>query len=289
MTDDLGGLSWEVFTSDPIPTLGDEPPPGQRHRMWPPISSTLIMGADAAVLVDAPITIAQNVALADWVESKGKTLTTVYVTHGHGDHWLGVGVILERFPSARAVATPVVVDQIRRHSTNKDVDLWRARFPGQVPSLRIAEELTDPVIQLEGNELVAVALGHTDMDGTTCLNVPSIGLVVAGDAVYNDVYLQLRESNAATRLEWLAALDTIEALKPSAVVAGHKRPGNDDDPQNIDETRRYIVDFSRVIDEEETAEAVYSAMTSLYPHRLYPGALWASARQFTKDRSSSLG
>jgi glyoxylase-like metal-dependent hydrolase (beta-lactamase superfamily II) len=49
----------------------------------------------------------------------------------------------------------------------------------------IAEELAGNVIDLEGRDLVAVPLGHTDTDNTTCLHVPSIGLVVAGDAAYN--------------------------------------------------------------------------------------------------------
>ena len=96
--------------------------------------------------------------------------------------------------------------------------------------LVIAEELEGNVIDLEGHELVAVELGHTDTDYTTCLNVPSIGLVVAGDAAYNDVHLYLAESNAQIRQEWIFALDKIESLNPRAVVATHKRPENDDDP-----------------------------------------------------------
>ena len=89
----------------------------------------------------------------------------------------------------------------------------------------IAEELKGNVINLEGQELVAVELGHTDTDYTTCLNVPSIGLVVAGDAAYNDVHLYLVESNAKSRQEWISALDKIESLNPRAVIASHKRPG----------------------------------------------------------------
>jgi len=49
----------------------------------------------------------------------------------------------------------------------------------------------------------------------------------------------LAESNAQTRREWLSALDTIESLNPRAVIAGHKRPGNDDSPRIIEETRQY--------------------------------------------------
>src|SRR5216684_973400 len=74
----------------------------------------------------------------------------------------------------------------------------------------------------------------------------SIGLVVAGDAAYNDVHLYLAESNAQKRQEWIAALDKIQSLNPRAVVASHKRPENDDDPRIIEETRQYIRDFDRL-------------------------------------------
>ena len=58
------------------------------------------------MLVDAFMTVTQANALADWVAAKGKNLTTIYITHRHGDHWFGVGTLLERFPNATPVATP---------------------------------------------------------------------------------------------------------------------------------------------------------------------------------------
>jgi glyoxylase-like metal-dependent hydrolase (beta-lactamase superfamily II) len=142
----------------------------------------------------------------------------------------------------------------------------------------IAEELTGNVIDLEGRDLVAVPLGHTDIDNTTCLHVPSIGLVVAGDAAYNGVHLHLAESNPQTRREWIAALDTIEALNPSAVIAGHKRAENDDSPRIIEETRRYIRDFERAAGTTTTARELFEKMLEIYTDRINPGALWSSAR-----------
>jgi hypothetical protein len=127
--------------------------------------------------------------------------------------------------------------------------------------------------------LVAVELGHTDTDNTTCLNVPSIGLVVAGDAAYNDVHLYLVESNAKSRREWISALDKIESLNPRAVIAAHKLPGNDDNPRIIEETRQYIRDFDRIAEMTATAQELYDKMLELYPNRVNPGwALWSSAR-----------
>ena len=80
-------------------------------------------------------------------------------------------------------------------------------------------------------------------DYTTCLNVPSVDLVVGGDAAYNDVHLYLAESNAKSRQEWISALDKIESLNPCAVIAAHKRPGNDDNPRIIEETKEVHMRF----------------------------------------------
>jgi glyoxylase-like metal-dependent hydrolase (beta-lactamase superfamily II) len=79
---------------------------GERERPWPPISSTLICGLRDAVVVDSFITQEQARAQANWIAATGKNLTTIYATHGHGDHFFGAGVLLERFPKARFVAAP---------------------------------------------------------------------------------------------------------------------------------------------------------------------------------------
>jgi hypothetical protein len=121
-------------------------------------------------------------------------------------------------------------------------------------------------------------VGHSDTDHTTCLNVPSISLVIAGDVAYNDVHQYLVESDSQTRREWISALDTIESLNPRAVIAGHKRPGNDDSPRIIEQTRQYIRDFDRVAEATTTARELYDQMLKLYPDRVNPGALWGSAR-----------
>ena len=274
-------LMWEVFVTPGIPIVTRDRPPAIKETYFQAMGATLIYGARDAVLVDAFMTVKQSNALADWVASKGKNPTTIYITHGHGDHWFGVGTLLERFPNARVVATPNTVKVMRQNASPEALDgAWKPGFPGQIPDkLVIAEELDGNVIDLEGNELVAVELGHTDTDHTTCLNVPSIGLVVAGDAAYNDVHLYLAESNAQKRQEWIAALDKIESLNPRAVVASHKRPDRDDDPRIIEETRQYIRDFDRLAETTTTAQELYDKMLELYPNRVNPGwALWSSAR-----------
>jgi glyoxylase-like metal-dependent hydrolase (beta-lactamase superfamily II) len=272
-------LTWEVFLAASIPAIAPDVPPGETARPWPPISSTLISGERDAVLVDTPITVEQSRALVNWVVARGKNLTTIYATHGHGDHFFGTGAVLERFPGARFVARPEVIEVMRQQASPESLEtFWNPRFPGQIASqLAIAEELTGNVIDLEGHDLVSVPLGFTDTASSTCLHVPSIGLIVAGDAAYNGDHLHLSESpDQQKRQEWIAALDKMESLKPRAVIAGHKRVGNDDSPRIIGETRKYIRDFERLARQTTTARELYDEMVKLYPDWINRGALWSS-------------
>jgi len=237
------------------------------------------------VLIDTFLTVDQATKLAEQIAAAGKRLTSIYITHAHGDHFLGLSVLLKKFPEARAVATAEVAAGMRQAATPDKLDSrWRKLFPGQIPDeIAFADPLGADAFELEGNALVPVKVGHTDTDDSTCLHVPAIDLIVAGDAVYNGIHPFLIESNRRTRLEWIAALDKLEALKPKFVVAGHKVPTNDDNPRCIGETRQYIKDFIRLNDQTATARELYDRMLALYPDRVNPGSLWSSAQSAKKE------
>ena len=74
--------------------------------MWSPMTATLIYGERDAVLVDTFITVGQGDFLVDWIKGSGKNLTTIYITHGHGDHFFNIAQIQDQFPNAKAAATP---------------------------------------------------------------------------------------------------------------------------------------------------------------------------------------
>ncbi len=278
-------LRWDVLTVR-RPGLTRDLPPGKEELMWVANSSTLIHGERDAVLVDTLLTTEQSKTLSDWVVASGKNLTAIYITHGHGDHFFGLASLLERFPHAKAVATPEVVRAMWEQLTPAWIDsFWRRLFPGDIPdSLLVAEPLEGDDLELEGRKLVPINAGRTDTAHSRCLHVPSIGLIVAGDVVYNGIHPFLGETDTQSRLEWISTLDKLEALKPKAVIAGHKAPENDDDPCTIAETRQYLRDFNRLNAATRTARELYDAMLEVYPDRVNPGSLWGAANAAKNTR-----
>ena len=103
-------LSVNVFTAPGKTMVGERPKPFGEALGFDPITSTLIFGEYDAVLVDAMGTVAEAEALADWVALHNRNLETIYITHAHFDHFYGLSILLDRFPGARAIATPKTVN-----------------------------------------------------------------------------------------------------------------------------------------------------------------------------------
>ena len=104
--------------------------------------------------------------------------------------------------------------------------LARRMFPGQVPTKLVPpESYAHDTFTLEGHELRIIKQGRTDSPDSTSLFVPSIGLIAAGDVVYNQCRMYVGDTTPESRKNWIAALDRLAALNPTMVVAGHKKTG----------------------------------------------------------------
>ena len=273
-------LKADVYVS---PSTQAQPIRGEGHPFdWSPIASTLICAGNSAVLVDTAITVKQNNDLADWVDSllqaRKLRLATIYITHGHADHFLGLSILHSRFPGVKVVATKRTVEHMKQQIEPAFFrSFWQKFFPNQLPEpVMTAEALPkNNQFELEGHIMQAVDVGHTDTTDTTVLWVPDLKLAVCGDVVYGDVHQYLVEANTREkRMEWIAALEKVKALGPETVVAGHKRPGGLDGVYNLDASIEYIRDFQDLIDGGVyDAKVLYERMMEKYGGRVNSHAL----------------
>lgn len=243
-----------------------------------PTTSTLLTGPTEAVLVDAQYMEGDVAELARRIESSGRTLTTIYITHAHADHYFGLEWLLDRFPTARAVALPAVVADIE--ATNDAARTqWRDWFSGQaLDNTVIPEPLGSGVITLDGHELRAIRIGQGDIANNTVLHIPALDAVVAGDVIYNGIHPMLALTGPDEWHQWIASVEKIAALNPRTVVAGHKRPELPDDvAATVAGTRDYIGHFINEVDDSADSRDMVARIQQRYPDHGNPSALILSA------------
>jgi len=241
--------------------------------LFSPTTATLISGATEVVLIDAMYLKDDVRDLGDLIERTGKKLTTIYVTHDHPDHYLGIGPLLERFPQARCFALPQVVESMQE-TMEMQGDQWELLFGDTCVSGGVfPEPLEEREFLVDGVEVRVIEVEQADIHPASIVHVPAIDVVVAGDAIYNEIHPMLGLSGPDEWDAWLRTVDLVEALAPKMIVAGHRRPDGDDHAVEtmIAQTRSYICDFAAEYAKADSPEGLVSAMVEKYPHH---GNLW---------------
>ena len=130
---------------------------------------------------------------------------------------------------------------------------------------------------LEGQDLVIVEVGYTDTDASSVLHVPDLGLVVAGDVIYNGAHLYLSETRS--QASTLGGRDRPgRGARARHIVAGHQNPKLDDDAaRTIAETREYL-DVAEELFAPRTLPWLLQRDGRRYPDRLGRTVLWATAQ-----------
>lgn len=254
-----------------------------------PTTSTLIMGETDAILVDAQHIKADVKALGDMIERSGRRLTQIYLTHGHADHYYGIGELTHRFPTAKAVAVEGVADYIDKDKENAK-QAWKTMFGDRVVDNDVFPKVIRGSLELEGHALPIVEVGQGDIENCTVLHVPQAEAVIPGDIVYNKCHMMLGLTTPDQWELWIDSIDQIERLKPKIVVCGHKRQDMpDDDAQRmLDESRAYIRFFADTARKSADEHELVSRVVSKYPEFANLWTLQFSARQvFERARSGS--
>ena len=274
-------LHLDVFVVPYKPIVGVISPMGAGEPTWPVSSVSLISGEQDAVLIDAPVTAEDAGQVVDWIRGLGKNLTTIYITHGHGDHFFGLKTILKAFPNAKAVTPAAIVPEAQGQLGPEYMGFWNATFPGLIPEHpTVPVALDDDVIDLEGHELRIVNVGQADTAPSTIVYIPSLEAVIAGDVAYNGIHQWLAQTDDEKRLQWIASVEKIEALNPNIVVAGHKDPkARDDDVASIlGDTKTCIRDFNQSLSESRSPQELVDKMMVLHGNLGKPYTLWMAAQ-----------
>lgn len=185
-------------------------------------TSTLFYGECDAILIDATQLLSDAHRLAADLIGMRRNLTHIYVSHFHPDHHFGLGVLRDAFPKAKLVALPSVVRDLVFSSTDK-IDTWSIdRFGPDTPAeTTIPMPMSEPRLELEGEELLFSDDWEGDSINNSAVWVPSLRVLCATDIAMDDWNVWFIESDVERRRKWRAALDDLREFDARVVIPGH--------------------------------------------------------------------
>jgi glyoxylase-like metal-dependent hydrolase (beta-lactamase superfamily II) len=229
------------------------------------VNSTLVTGPKEVVVIDSQFTLADGKKLAEAVAETKKTLTHVFVTHFHPDHYFGFVSVKEAFPNAKLVALPSTVEQIQKTWAEK-VKQWKPLYKEAIPDKPVLPEpLARTTLTVDGVALEIVGDLQGDSADNAYVYLPSLKAVITGDLVYDGVFPWTAETTTETRKAWGGTLDKLSALGPAVVVPGHQKVDKRQEPQSIEFTKTYLKDFDAAVAASKKPADVQTKIKTKYP------------------------
>jgi glyoxylase-like metal-dependent hydrolase (beta-lactamase superfamily II) len=228
------------------------------------VNSTMISGEKDMLVIDPQFSLSEAHRLAAEILESKKNLATIYVTHPHPDHLFGLAVLHQAFPNAKIVALAATVNGAKTGWPARQ-KFWFPTYGNNIPGPDpvLPEELSSPVLTLEGEQFPITGGVQGDGPGNSFVYIPSLQAVVAGDTVFDRVYFGVPKDKA--REDWMKTLDQISALKPAIVIPGHQGPGAKNDMSAIAFMKKYIADWDANVAKSKNAAEMKANVIKQYP------------------------
>ena len=228
------------------------------------VDSVIVVGDESALVIDAQFTKPDATALADQIAATGKRLETIFITHIHPDHLMGIAVLTRRFPEARVVAHPAVAELLGQIGPGL-FDARRGLGGYDAEDALVIPSPVEGPLTLEGESFEILGPMRGDTALVTPVALPQFDTIVASDVVYNGVDIWVAETLTAEDFAgWRAALDLLEARPEARLIPGHLGEGTEPDESGIAFTRRQLDLWETALgassDRESLAAAIKDVM-----------------------------
>ncbi|MEL7100087.1 MAG: MBL fold metallo-hydrolase [Pseudomonadota bacterium] len=223
------------------------------------VHSTMVVGDENLLVIDAQLTRDDAVRLADQIAATGKRLETVFITHLHPDHLMGIHVLSVRFPEATFTAHPAVAEILGQMGQGM-VDGLKSNLGYAPGDSWVLPTPLDGDLTLEGARFKVLGPMAGDTAVVTPVHLPQFDALVTSDVVYSGTGLWVAETTTDAALAaWRASLDTLEAVGAGRIIAGHNGPAPGD-AGAIAFTRAYLDGWEQALAEGTDRASLAAAM-----------------------------
>lgn len=228
-------------------------------------NSYLFAGEQSSILIDAQLTAADANTIVSLTKATGKPLESIFITHSHPDHYLGLEVIGPAFPQA-------IVYSAER--TLREIAATARYWPDFDNALA---PVTAGPSAFSGIDFECLVLPDAESIAPLVVYLPQSRTLIAGDHCLNQQHLWLAEGRIEAwleNLERLAARWTIETILP-----GHGDPGG---MEVLEATRDYLIRFQQAVRSGKSVDAAKAYILETFPNLRFETALDVSLPAYLK-------
>ncbi|WP_186785914.1 MBL fold metallo-hydrolase [Paenibacillus agilis] len=249
------------------------------HAIEANVNSYVFSDDKGTFIIDCTRNSEEARKVAALARSKGADPETILITHGHPDHYLGMGAILQEFPNIRfVVASQGVKDDIIGFTQWMDSVNWLEGEPhmksksDQNPDgfdyEGRLEVLQSSTLQLPGGGVLQI---KSDYPPTECAHMTTVfaedlNALFTIDLTYNKVHIWMGVGVAREHINnWQEQLDKLkEQYGPlnATIYPGH---GNPTDVSIFDIDKKYMNDLLDTIEASKSEDEAKQKMMQLYP------------------------
>lgn len=238
------------------------------------VGNYLLVDHNEALLVDAPMFKPDALSLIDTIKKIGVKLTTLFITHAHPDHYIGVSEIKAAFPEVHVVAQQEVAHEIAVNG-RAIYDKIQKQFGENMPApLIIPDSINTSTIRVGRTKLQILTFRDSEIDITTALWNKRQKQLFTADLVFNKVHLYM---SSKRQNNWITQLNELEKLGAVNVFTGH---GGEANAEAIVQSRKYIEFFQKTLEETKDEQEITNRINAAFPGLRMPGYLKFSLKAY---------
>jgi glyoxylase-like metal-dependent hydrolase (beta-lactamase superfamily II) len=190
-----------------------------------------------------------------FVQTLGKSIARLYITHYHPDHLLGAAAFSAPIFALQEVATKIdaVGDRVASEEHEKHGNIIPARA-------RRADHVVEPGEQtIGGVRLWFSRLQHAETADAMVIGLPDLRILITQDLIYNKVHAFVGERSFDS---WISALSSYETLPYERILPGHGLPGGKELFINM---RRYLTTAQHACERASDPAELKRRMIDAFP------------------------
>jgi glyoxylase-like metal-dependent hydrolase (beta-lactamase superfamily II) len=201
------------------------------------VNTQMIEGPNAVVIFDGQLLLPYADEVASYVQTLGKPIDRIILSHAHTDHWGGLQVLTERFPDARVFALDGIADQVRAKGPARLDGLRRTYGDKAATKVTVPTEIiTQGPQRIDGVTYDFKRFVDAESDLQLAALLPEQKVLMAFDLVFSPNQHAFTGANHFDH--WLIVLESLKALQGyDTIIIGHDTPV---DRSAIDSTMTYV-------------------------------------------------